>query len=199
MSGAPRLISSATEFTFAGRSDDIAAFARDFRALARRRLVITGGAGMGKTTLAVQLLLELLRTRATDQAAAGEGEIVPVPVLLPVSRWDLTECPRLHDWLAVRLPQDYPALRDPELGVDAAAALVAGGHILPVLDGLDEIGEQARASVIAALNTSLGAHDQLILTTRRAEFAAAVAEAGRRRLAAIPRRRLRCAREGRPR
>ncbi|GAA3604473.1 hypothetical protein GCM10022419_106500 [Nonomuraea rosea] len=175
----PRLISPAAGFTFTGRSDDIAALARDFRALARRRLVITGGPGMGKTTLAVQLLLELLRTRATEEAAAGEDEVVPVPVMLPVSGWDLTAHPRLQDWLANRLAYYYPALGAPELGADAAAALVACGDILPVLDGLDEIGEQARANVIAALNTSLQAADQLILTSRTAEFAAAVTEAGR--------------------
>ncbi|WP_160150340.1 NACHT domain-containing protein [Nonomuraea solani] len=175
----PRLISTATAFTFAGRSDDIAALASDFRALTRRRLVITGGAGMGKTTLAIQLLLQLLSTRATDQTGAGEGEIVPVPALLPVSGWDTGAHPRLQDWLTVRLAQDYPALAAPELGAGAAAALVSGGHILPVLDGLDEIPAPARAQVIAALNASLTTRDQLILTSRRAEFTTAIHEAGR--------------------
>ncbi|MER6827588.1 hypothetical protein ABT352_16530 [Streptosporangium sp. NPDC000563] len=175
----PRLISTATEFTFAGRSDDIAALASDFRALTRRRLVITGGAGMGKTTLAIQLLLQLLSTRATDQACADEREIVPVPVLLPVSGWDPGAHPRLQDWLTVRLVQDYPALVAPELGAGAAAALVSGGHILPVLDGLDEIPAPARAQVIAALNASLTTRDQLILTSRRAEFTTAIHEVGR--------------------
>src|SRR5690349_12625781 len=37
-------------------SDDIAALAAEFRAMRRRRLVILGGPGAGKTTLAVQLL-----------------------------------------------------------------------------------------------------------------------------------------------
>jgi hypothetical protein len=51
----PHLITSEAELTFTGRSDDIAALAGTFRGLKRRRLVITGGAGMGKTTLAIQL------------------------------------------------------------------------------------------------------------------------------------------------
>ncbi|WP_219518441.1 NACHT domain-containing protein [Nonomuraea ceibae] len=175
----PRLITTEAELTLTGRSDDIAALADAFRALARRRLVIAGGAGMGKTTLAIQLLLQLLATRAADQAAAGEGEVVPVPVLLPVSGWDISAHPRLQDWLAVRLIQDYPALAAPEFGAGAAAALADGGHILAVLDGLDEIPAPARAQVIAALNASLTARDQLILTSRRTEFATAIHDTGR--------------------
>ncbi|MFC7585951.1 hypothetical protein ACFQYP_21075 [Nonomuraea antimicrobica] len=65
---------------------------------------------MGKTTLAVQLLLRLLATRAADQAAATDGEVVPVPVLLPISGWDLRRHPGLQGWLAERLAQEYPAL-----------------------------------------------------------------------------------------
>ncbi|MFG1957539.1 hypothetical protein [Nonomuraea sp. NPDC049028] len=177
--GPPDQITPGDGRAFTGRSHHIAALADAFRALKRRRLVIAGGAGMGKTTLAIQLLLQLLATRAADQAAAAEGEVVPVPVLLPVSGWDTGVHPRLQDWLAVRLTQDYPALTAPQLGSGAAAALAEGGHILPVLDGLDEIPVPARARVIDALNASLTARDQLILTSRRTEFTTAVHEVGR--------------------
>ncbi|GAA3844135.1 NACHT domain-containing protein [Sphaerisporangium flaviroseum] len=175
----PRLITTDGELTFTGGSDDLPHLARRFRALTRRRLVITGGAGMGKTTLAVQLLLQLLSTRATDQATANPGEVVPVPVLLPVSGWDLDAHPHLHDWLTHRLTQDYPALATPQLGPGAAAALAHGGHILPILDGLDEIGEHSRTRVIEQLNASLTARDQLILTSRTTEFTTAITATGR--------------------
>ncbi|MEU4228402.1 NACHT domain-containing protein [Nonomuraea sp. NPDC026600] len=183
----PHLVPPEAEPDFTGRSDNIKALADAFRALARRRLVITGKAGMGKTTLAVQLLLHLLASRKADKDAAGEagnGEVVPVPVLLPVSGWDTDAYPLLHDWLAVRLVQDYPALAAPEFG-PAAAILAHDGHILPILDGLDEIPQRAGARVINALNTSLTARDQLILTSRTAEFAAAVTQTRRPLTAAV--------------
>ncbi|MFC4536458.1 hypothetical protein [Sphaerisporangium dianthi] len=113
-------------------SGDIAALAGEFRAMRRRRLVVLGGPGTGKTTLAVQLLRELLATRHEHP-----GE--PVPVLLSVAGWDTAAFPLLHDWLAERLAQDYPALRATALGPEAPATLAGRGKILSVLDGLDEL------------------------------------------------------------
>lgn len=140
-----------------------------FRRTRRRRLVILGGPGTGKTTLAMQLLLHLLASRT-----AGE----PVPVLLPVASWDIQRFPRLQDWLADRLAHEYPALHSAALGGDVVRALTERGHILPVLDGLDEHSPSAQARVIIALNRSLADDDQLILTSRTAEFSAAISTAG---------------------
>ncbi|MEO3870092.1 NACHT domain-containing protein [Nonomuraea sp. B12E4] len=175
----PRHLIAPEGFVLDGSSDEIAALICQFRTLKRPRLVITGGPGMGKTTLAVQMLLHLLAIRTADLDAAGDDAVVPVPVLLPVSGWNTETHPRLQDWLTDRLERDYPALKAPELGPDAAGELAREGHILPVLDGLDEIDTKQRVRVLTAVNASLGKRGQLILTSRRDEFEETVERTGR--------------------
>ncbi|MFI7633253.1 NACHT domain-containing protein [Nonomuraea sp. NPDC049400] len=164
----PEIIAKGT-VAFPGLDVHIADMARNFRALRSRRLVILGGPGTGKTTLAVQLVLELLRTREPDE---------PVPVLLSAARWDDRVYQRLQDWLAASLAMDYPALRAEDLGVDMPETLVARGEVLPVIDGLDELPDTARADMLNALNRSMYETDQLILTCRTEQFAESVEEIG---------------------
>ena len=149
---------------FAGRSNRVGELADEFRRLPRQRLVILGGPGMGKTTMAMLLVRELLRRYDSGQ---------PVPVLLAISDWNPDE-EELHGWLIRRLTETYPALRAADFGPNTAAALITQGRILLVLDGLDELPERVRSGALAALNASLTADDALILTCRTAEYEAAI-------------------------
>lgn len=135
-------------------------------------MIILGKGGAGKTTLAVQLLLALLATR---QGQADE----PVPVLLSLTGWDTSRYERLQEWLADRLAHEYPELSTAGFGPQVLKALTEQGHILPILDGLDEVATSEQAKIIMAVNRSLTAGDQLILTSRTEEFGEAVRAAGR--------------------
>ncbi|MEU4160789.1 BTAD domain-containing putative transcriptional regulator [Actinoplanes sp. NPDC026670] len=148
-------------------SADVAAVASAFQALDRRRLVVLGPAGAGKTTLAVMLTVELAARRQPGE---------PVPVLLALSSWEPGR-EHLHAWLRRQLAEQYPMLQDQaRFGPTAIADLVADRRILPVLDGLDELPAARRTAAIRALNRAVLAGDAFVLTSRAAEYRAAVAD-----------------------
>jgi hypothetical protein len=98
---------------------DIATY---FRSTRPRRLVVTGEAGAGKTTLAMELMLALIEEREPD---------APVPVRLSAGEWDTTVS--LDDHLTAYLVRAYQWPRS------MAVQLVRQRLVLPVLDGLDEM------------------------------------------------------------
>ena len=132
------------------------------------RLVVLGEPGSGKTMLMVRLVLDLLAARA----AGG-----PVPVLAPLASWDPSG-QDLQEWLETRLITDYPTLAGPPpadaAGPTMAAALLAAGLILPVLDGLDEIPGPVRGAAVSQINDALPPGGQLLLTCRTRPYQDAV-------------------------
>lgn len=145
-----------------------------YRSTQPLRLVITGAPGAGKTVLALELMLALLDGRAEDD---------PVPVRIPLSRWD-TERQSLPELLQQRLVEAY------DWPDDLAAGLVRHHLVLPVLDGLDEMDPPApdgspdpaaprATAVVQALNAYQQGRDAgpLILTCRTRHYDALAARA----------------------
>lgn len=118
-------ISSTGQLTFSECASRIASFALAFRALTHQRLVITGSPGLGKATLAVQLLRELL-------AHPEPGE--RVPVLFSVTSWDPAAHPSVRGrYLWARRTEQEPTRRcggDYDQGRDGSCddGLSIGSH-----------------------------------------------------------------------
>ncbi|WP_405563624.1 NACHT domain-containing protein [Streptomyces phaeochromogenes] len=155
--------------TVSCRSDQAEELAAAFRRLPRRRLVVLGTAGSGKTTFAVLLALSLLRTRQDAE---------PVPVLFTAASFDPAQ-ENVHEWLCRRITADYPTLADvPTYGPSAVDDILASHRVLPVIDGLDELPEEVRAAVLTAFSRVYDTDAPLILTCRTDEYTDAVTATG---------------------
>ncbi|MFF8942548.1 NACHT domain-containing protein [Streptomyces sp. NPDC014864] len=111
-----------------GRLTDIVSYYQNLRPA---RLTITGEPGAGKTLLALDLILGLL-------THPGRADTDPVPVRFSLADWN-TDRP-LQEWLAHQVHQQF---RDHGITLADASTLVDGYHVLPVLDGLDEMDTDA--------------------------------------------------------
>ncbi len=135
--------STSAEAALTGTVTDMVAL---YGRVATGRLVIVGAPGSGKTGAAVLLLLALC-----DR--------------FPLGSWN-PGASTIEQWMAGQLATTYGTPRA------VARMLVEDGHLLPVLDGLDEVPEGYRAAVMAGLR-ALGT-DPLVLTCRTTEYGDAV-------------------------
>ncbi|MQA98581.1 MAG: NACHT domain-containing protein [Streptosporangiales bacterium] len=144
-----------------------------FGGLRPRRLLVVGEPGAGKTVLAIELVLQLLEPYLSRPAGTPM-----VPVRLNAARWTLGA--PFETWLADQLVRDF--------GLAAADAerLVRDRHVLPVLDGLDELdpGPSKRPRRAIALLTELNRYSHRsgrqpgpLVVTCRADRYAELAEA----------------------
>ncbi|MFI8100393.1 NACHT domain-containing protein [Streptomyces sp. NPDC086023] len=120
-----------------------------FRAVPHGRLVVLGGAGAGKTFLALALARDLLAERA-------KGRYDRVPAVLPLASWDPEQ--GLLAWAAAQLAAAHPEACTPVPGAppdEVALHLLRSGRMLPVLDGFDELPEPARADAFQQIAETL--------------------------------------------
>jgi hypothetical protein len=134
------------------------------------RLVVLGKQGAGKTIFLVRLVLDLIARRQPGE---------PVPVLMPLASWNPEE-DDLRTWMVRWLITERSGLAGfAKAGTrdSLARALLDAGLILPVLDGLDEIPEAARAPAIARINDGMRPGQSLVLAARTEDYRAAVRSA----------------------
>lgn len=154
-------VAKSVQLDLVGQFDKIAEF---YRTIPSRRLVILGEQGSGKTTLAIQFVIDTLSSREPGG---------PVPVIVNIGSWNPAST-GLQEWLCGRLIQDYPALAATAPGGTVARALVGTYRVLPVFDGFDEIAPGLQGLAMSKLNR---AGLPLVLTSRPREYRQVV-EAG---------------------
>jgi len=132
------------------------------------RLVITGQMGGGKTCACLLLTAEL----AEQVIKEPSGRHRRVPVFLKLSAWDgYSGKMTLKDWIQRQLLDDFPYLASTQDG-RLTAEILAERHILPIMDGLDELPEEMRPSALEAIEREWRDHP-FVLSCRADEFAQA--------------------------
>ncbi|MBV9690409.1 MAG: TIR domain-containing protein [Ktedonobacteraceae bacterium] len=105
---------------------------------AHGELLILGDPGAGKTALLLELARDLL-TRAERDIT------LPIPVVFNLSSWAQKRAP-FADWLVEELAIRYEVPRK------VGRVWVEQKRILPLLDGLDEVQQEARSACVVAIN-----------------------------------------------
>ncbi len=121
-------------------------------------LLILGEPGSGKTTLLLELMCDLL-------GRADHDEDHPIPVVFNLSSW-AGKRPLLTEWLIEELSIWYSVPKS------IGQSWVENYQILPLLDGLDEVAEKARADCVDAINDYRKEHGLFptVVCSRSAEY-----------------------------
>jgi hypothetical protein len=104
---------------------------------ADEELLLLGEAGSGKTTLLLYLTRTLLDRADTDEHRR-------IPVIFHLSSWTQQRLP-LDQWLIEELKTRY------QVPQQIGRAWIEADQIFPLLDGLDEVAESARAACVQSI------------------------------------------------
>jgi NACHT domain len=120
-------------------------------------LLILGKPGAGKSTWLYDLALAL-----TERAERDATQLPPV--LVSLSSWAQKRLP-LEQWLAEELQTKY------QIPLTLARGWLLADQLLPLLDGLDEMAEEARSACIEKINTYRRDHSlPIVVSSRSAEY-----------------------------
>lgn len=139
-------------------NEDILRVYNELKRERKRRMVILGQPGAGKTVLMLQLARGLIAEARADVSK-------PIPVVLALSSWAANPRP-LEDWLRDELREKYG--QSPKVVDD----LVLGEQLLYLLDGLDEVAEELRESCLQEIKIYVesGRDVDYVLCSRAKEF-----------------------------
>jgi CHAT domain/NACHT domain len=122
-------------------------------------LLLLGAPGAGKTIALCELARDLIQRASTDDAA-------PLPVILRLAPWRASLQQDLKTWLQSQLQSQYG------LGRTHIEEIKRRGLIL-LLDGLDEVCSEHRASCVKAINEHCAQEGwvNVVVTCRAGEYA----------------------------
>ena len=92
---------------------------------------------MGKSTLLLELTQALIEQAKRDEA-------YPIPVIFQLTSWAERQGD-LVDWLIIELNQTY------QVPLSLAQIWITNDQVIPLLDGLDEVDQSARAACVDAI------------------------------------------------
>ena len=122
------------------------------------KLLILGEPGAGKTTELLSLTQDLIQR-------AIENKTAPIPVIFELSSWKNDQA--IRDWLIEKLCDIYKGVPK-----KVAEHWIDNHQLIPLLDGLDELGLEKQNKCILAINRFLDSNFQtrLVVCCRREEY-----------------------------